>query len=103
MINASVTYRVSPEFVEENKQNIDRFLNDFEKLDKTKFTYDVFLKDDGMTFVHMSSYADKEMQQKILNVPSFLDFQEKRDQSGLNNSHSVSLLKFVGSTKSPDF
>ncbi len=103
MISALVTYRVQPQFVKENKLNIKKFMEDFKKLDNTKFTYDIFLRDDGVTFVHMSSYSNKQMQQKILMTPSFLSFQQKRDKSGLNNSHNVSLLEFVGSTKSLTF
>lgn len=99
MINALVTYTVKPEFVEENKINISKFIKDFQKLDNTQFIYNVFLKIDGVTFVHISSYQNEKMQQQILNVPSFLEFQEKRDQSGLNGSHGVSIMDFVDASK----
>lgn len=100
MINVIVTYQVKPEFVEENKSNINSFLDDFKKLDNSKFIYSVFLKDDGVTFVHTSNYSDENIQKEVLNVPSFLEFQKKRDESGLNNSHKVQILKFIGSSKS---
>ncbi len=98
MINVIVTYKVKPEFVEENKQNIHNFLKDFEEMDATKFTYTVYVKDDGLTFVHSSNYSDEKIQQEVLNVPSFLEFQKKRDESGLNNSHQVEILEYVGSS-----
>lgn len=98
MINVIVSYRVNPGFVEENKVNIARFLEDFQKLDKNRFSYNVLLKEDGVTFVHISSYADEAMQQAILNTPSFLEFQKKRDESGLNNSHQVEVLQLVGAS-----
>lgn len=99
MINVSVYYQVNTEFVTTNKLNIERFLNDFKNLDNSKFSYSVFLKDDGVTFVHNSSYADAEIQKKVLNVPSFLEFQKQRDESGLNDSHKVEVLEFIGSSK----
>ncbi|MES2411577.1 MAG: hypothetical protein V4535_09060 [Bacteroidota bacterium] len=99
MINVIVSYQVKPEFVVENKQNIQKFLNDFENLDSTKFIYTVYLKDDGVTFTHASNYADEKIQQLVLNIPSFLEFQKKRDESGLNNSHKVELLQYIGSSK----
>jgi hypothetical protein len=99
MINVIVSYQVYPTFVEENKQNIQKFLNDFKNLDNTQFTYAVYLKDDGITFTHASNYANEKIQREVLHVPSFLEFQKKRDESGLNNSHKVELLEYIGSSK----
>lgn len=97
MISVIVTYQVKPEFVEQNKANIQLFLADFEKLDAAKFKYSVFLKEDGVSFVHYSQYSDEAMQNELLNVPSFKAFQQKRDESGLNDSHKVEILQSVGS------
>lgn len=99
MINISVSYRVKSEFVVTNKLNIERFLNDFKNLDNSKFSYNIFLKDDGVTFVHNSSYVDAEIQKEVLSIPSFLEFQKQRDDSGLNDSHKVEVLEFIGSSK----
>ena len=98
MINVIVTYRVKPEFVSENKANIEEFLISFKSLDTAKFNYSVFLNSDGVTFTHISNYQDEEIQMEVLNVPSFLAFQKKRDESGLNDSHKVQILEHVGST-----
>ena len=99
MINVSVSYKVKPEFVATNKVNIEKFLNDFKNLDNSKFSYNISLKDDWVTFVHNSNYANAEIQKEVLNTPSFLEFQKQRDDSGLNNSHKVEVLKFIGSSK----
>ncbi len=99
MIYVTVSYQVSPEFVEQNKSNIEKFLRDFEQLDNSKFTYSVFVKDDGVTFVHRSNYKNESIQKELLNVPSFLEFQKERDESGLNNTHHVDVLTLVGSTQ----
>ena len=95
MIDVIVTYTVKPEFVSENKNNIQKFLNDFKTLDQAKFEYKVFVKEDGVTFVHFSNYENEEVQNEVLNIPSFKEFQRLRDESGLNDSHKVEFLKSI--------
>lgn len=98
MISVIVTYKVKPEFAEENRKNIDQFLSDFKQLDPSGFRYTVYTKDDGVTFVHYSAYRDEEIQTQILNVPSFKEFQRLRDASGLDGTHNVDILRYVGSS-----
>lgn len=95
MINVIVSYTVKPEFVSANKANIEKFLNDFKNLDQSTFEYKVFVKEDGVTFLHYSNYANEEVQHEILNVPSFKEFQRLRDESGLNGSHKVEFLQSI--------
>lgn len=99
MISVKVTYTVKPEFVAKNKANIKIFLDDFNKLNTSDFKYEVFLCQDGITFLHLSSYKNEEIQNQILNVPSFKNFQKERDESGLNNSHTLEMLEHIGSSK----
>ena len=98
MISVIVTYKVKPEFVEQNKQNIQQFLKDFKTLNRADFQYNVYKKDDNLTFVHHSMYRTEQIQTELLNVPSFKEFQRQRDESGLNGSHTVEVLNLVGST-----
>lgn len=98
MIAVIVTYTVKPEYVEQNKQHIQQFLKDFKELDTSGFEYNVYTKDDNLTFVHHSIYRDEKIQTEVLNVPSFKEFQRLRDESGLNDSHKVEVLNLVGST-----
>lgn len=98
MKNVIVSYQVKPEFVAENKLNIKNFLNSFKNLDNQKFNYSVFLNSDGVTFTHISNYQYEHIQKEVLNTPSFLKFQKKRDDSGLNNSHNVQILEYIGSS-----
>ena len=72
-----------------------KFLDDFKNLDQTKFEYKVFVKEDGVTFVHFSNYENEAVQNEVLNIPSFKEFQRLRDESGLNGSHKVEFLKPV--------
>ncbi len=98
MISVKVSYTVKPEFVEKNKQNIRLFLNDFKKMVNSSFLYNVYLEADGLTFLHVSMYENEEVQKELLNVPSFLQFQKERDESGLNNTHQLENLTFLGSS-----
>lgn len=100
MIHVIVSYRVKPEFVQENKLNIEKFLKRFEDLDHSRFNYSVFLNSDGLTFTHISHYRDGDIQKELLATPAFLDFQKKRDDSGLDGSHRVQVLEHIGSTGS---
>ncbi|WBV58558.1 hypothetical protein PFY10_08870 [Chryseobacterium daecheongense] len=95
MINVIVSYTVKPEFVSENKENIQNFLNDFRQLDLSAFEYKVFLKEDGVTFLHHSNYSNEEVQHEVLNTSSFKEFQRLRDESGLNGSHKVEFLESI--------
>ncbi|KFF03982.1 hypothetical protein [Chryseobacterium luteum] len=95
MINVIVTYTVKPEYVSENKNHIQKFLDDFKNLDQETFEYKVYLKEDGVTFVHYSNYINEEVQHEVLNVPSFKEFQRLRDESGLNGTHKVEILQSI--------
>lgn len=97
MIHVIVSYRVKPPFVAQNKLNIAKFLKNFEDLDQNKFNYRVFFHPDDQTFTHISHYENADMQHEILNEPSFVDFQKQRDDSGLDGSHKVQVLEYIGS------
>lgn len=98
MISVKVSYTVKPEFAAKNKQNITTFLTDFKQLKQLKFLYNVYLQDDGLTFLHISMYENEEVQQLILATPSFLSFQQQRDESGLIVSPSIERLSLFGSS-----
>ncbi|KFF13364.1 hypothetical protein N6B72_10230 [Chryseobacterium soli] len=95
MINVIVSYTVKPEFVTENKTNIQKFLDDFKNLDQETFEYKVYIKEDDVTFLHYSNYINEEVQHEVLNVPSFKEFQKLRDESGLNGSHKIEILQSI--------
>lgn len=100
MISVKVSYTVKPAFVEQNKKNISAFLDDFKKIKDANFLYNVYLQEDGLTFLHVSMYEDETVQNTVLSIPSFLKFQSERDQSGLNNSHHLEKLQLLGSSLS---
>jgi hypothetical protein len=93
-----VTYTVKAELVPKNLENIKLFLKDFQKMKGVDFRYTVYLCDDGKTFLHLSSYANEEVQKRVLAVESFKSFQEQRDESGLEGSHKVEEMQLIGSS-----
>ncbi len=98
MISIKVSYTVKPEFVAQNKSNISKFLADFKKIQNLNFLYNVYLQEDGLTFLHIAMYENEDVQKEILNVPSFVQFQNERDESGLTGSHTVESLNLIGSS-----
>lgn len=98
MISVFISYTVRPDFVEENKRNINNFLEDLKTLNSNEFQYNVYIKEDGLTFLHQSTYIDENIQTIVLNTPSFRRFRTIRDEKGLDNTHQVEVLTLVGSS-----
>jgi len=98
MIVVKVTYTVNDAYVNTNKEMIQAFLTDFKKLDGTQFLYSILQSEDGKTFIHTSQYKNKEIQQILLNTPSFLRFQEQRDKN-LASEPKIEFLNYVGASK----
>ncbi|MDQ3048513.1 MAG: hypothetical protein M3R27_13275 [Bacteroidota bacterium] len=96
MITVMVTYTVKADFIETNKRNIADFLEVFGQLPEKNFTYRVLLKNDGNTFVHLSSYKNKEIQDLILSVSAFLHFQKERDEKGLKTQPVIEFMEHIG-------
>ncbi len=98
MIVVKVTYTVNDEYVNTNKELIQALLTDFKKLDQTQFLYSIFQSKDGKTFIHTSQYKNKDIQQILLNTPSFLHFQEQRDKN-LASEPTIEFLNYIGASK----
>lgn len=101
MITVKVMYTVNSGYVAQNLSNINRFLDDFKQMDASRFRYQVYQLEDGVSFLHFSMYQDEKIQQEVLQVPSFKAFQQQRDESGLNDSHRVEILNLVGASFDP--
>jgi hypothetical protein len=101
MIVVKVTYRVKSQFVGQNKDNIANFMVDFKKITGGSFRYNVYLLADGQTFVHLSHFQNEQIQQTVLNTPSFKSFQQQRDSLGLESPAQIEEMSLVASTKNP--
>lgn len=98
MIVVKVTYTVNDEYVSTNKEMIQKFLTDFNMLDNSQFLYTILQTADEKTFIHISQYKNKDIQQTLLNTPSFLHFQEQRDKN-LSSEPKVEFLTHIGASK----
>ena len=99
MITVTVTYTVKESYISKNKENIAAFLEDFNRLDVKRFGYTIYQKENKTTFVHISEYKDDIIQKELLNVPSFLLFQQQRDQN-LEIEPLIEMIKKIGSSGS---
>lgn len=98
MIAVEVRYTVKESFISQNEQNISQFLADFKQLSKANFLYHVFASAEPGQFVHVGMYENEETQQEVLNVPSFLRFQQERDEQGLVGEVQIKTLSHLGSS-----
>lgn len=97
MIVVQVRYTVEAGYVNTNKEMIHKFLTDFKKLDSTQFVYAVHQSENDNTFVHISQYKNKDMQQMVLNTASFLHFQQERDKN-LSSEPKIEVLRYIGAS-----
>ena len=98
MISVKVTYTVKPDFVQKNQENINLFMVDFKKMNTNEFRYVSYVCGDGKTFVHLSHYQNEDIQNRLLQVPSFLSFQKQRDDSGLENLPQIEIMQVVATS-----
>ena len=98
MITVQLTYKINDAFVDQNKSNISAFLADFKNKKKSNFLYHVNLKEDGVTFVHLAMYETEEIQRELLAMPSFLRFQQERDEKGIIGVAVIENLMHLGSS-----
>lgn len=98
MISVKVTYTVKSSFAAENQENIRAFMKDLRALNSKDIRYTVYLDNDGKTFTHLSIHKDEVIQAKLLNMPSFKAFQEKRDASGLEVEPQIVVTQLVAAS-----
>lgn len=98
MIAIKVTYTIKEDYVCTNKEKIQIFLNEFEKLDNKQFVYAIYQVNGSNTFIHMSQYKNEAIQKELLNMPAFLEFQKKRDLH-LISEPTIESLTEIGISK----
>ena len=55
-----VEYTVKPEYVNTNKANIRKVMEELRSLGNTGILYSTYIKEDGVSFVHFSIHRDEE-------------------------------------------
>jgi hypothetical protein len=70
MIITRHRYRVKPEYVAQNRQNLDEFIAALTAASVPGLSYRVFLEEDGQTFLHLVTSRD-DPSAVITGLPSF--------------------------------
>ena len=69
-------YKVKPEYVAQNKQNLAEFMAALTAASVRGLSYRVFLEEDGQTFFHLVTSRD-DPSTVITGLPSFMKFQSE--------------------------
>ena len=69
-------YTVRPEYVAQNRQNVDEFIAALTEAAEPGLSYQVFLEEDGQTFLHLVTSRD-DPAGVITGLPSFKKFQSE--------------------------
>ena len=67
-------YKVKPEYVAQNRQNLDEFIAALTAASVRGLSYRIFLEEDGQTFLHLVTSQD-DPSAVITGLPSFKKFQ----------------------------
>ncbi len=86
-----VEYTVKPEYVETNKANIQKVMDELRGLGNTGILYSTYIKEDGVSFVHFSIHKGEE--NIIPSLPAFQVFTTQLKAEGLagNAPHALKL------------
>ncbi|WP_051371365.1 hypothetical protein [Mesorhizobium loti] len=69
-------YTVKPEYVAQNRQNLDEFIAALTSAAVPGLSYRIFLEEDGQTFLHLVTSQD-DPSAVITGLPSFKKFQSE--------------------------
>jgi hypothetical protein len=76
-----VTYTVKPEYVGQNKANIEQVMKDLRAFNNPNTKYASYLEDDGVSFMHFAQYPDEETAKILNGIPSFAKFRKELKES----------------------
>ena len=77
-----VTYTVKPQYVAQNKANIEQVMKDLKAKNNPNTKYASYLEEDGVTFMHFAQYPDEETAKILNDIPSFAKFRKELKESG---------------------
>jgi hypothetical protein len=69
-------YKVKPEYVAQNKKNLDEFIEALTAASVPGLSYRIFLEEDEQTFLHLVTSQD-DPSAVITSLPSFKKFQSE--------------------------
>jgi len=91
-----VQYTVKPEYVEQNKANIRKVMDELHSNPIAGMQYASFTLDDGYTFVHINMANNQETMDKLQEVEVFNEFRKALKASGPLSPPKSEILDLVG-------
>src|ERR1700751_2385961 len=95
---ARIQYTVQPGFVEQNKQNIAKVMEELRAANQPGLRYSAYLLEDGKTFMHFVMYNDEKSETVIPSLASFKHFQSELMGSNPESKPKLENLTMVGSS-----
>lgn len=92
-----VQYTVKDDYVQKNKENIEKVMGDLRAMNNPNIKYSSFLLDDGKTFVHFAMYPDQETGNIVSELDSFIAFRAELKASGPEVPPKAENLSLVAS------
>ena len=96
MKSVKVTYQVKPEFIEQNKKNIQAVMNYLKDNPIEGMYYSSFQLDDEGSFMHINFAQDDETMSKLNDVKAFGEFRMQLKASGPVVPPKAQKMGFVG-------
>ena len=93
-----VEYTVKPEYVNTNKANIKKVMEELRSLGDIGILYSTYIKEDGVSFVHFSIHKNEE--NIIPSLAAFKAFSTQLKAEGLPAGESPKALKLEMVAKS---
>ena len=72
-----VEYTVKDDYVQKNRENIEKVMSDLKAMNNPNIKYSSFTLDDGKTFVHFAMYPDQETSDIVSELESFITFRQE--------------------------
>lgn len=96
MKRVMVTYKVKSDRIEENKQFIEKVFTELNKNQPESLRYASFLKEDGISFVHLASIETEDGSNPLSNSEAFKAFSSNIKDRCVELPKAIELFK-VGS------
>ena len=97
MIAVKVKYTVKPEFVEENKKNIQKVMDVLKANPINGMQYSSFTdKENSNSFIHINMAEDEETMSKLNEIEEFKSFRQALKASQPLQAPQASNLEMVG-------
>jgi hypothetical protein len=90
-----VEYTVKPEYVNTNKANIQKVMDELHALGDVGVLYSTYVKEDGCSFVHFSIHRNGEETNIIPTLETFKAFQTQLKAEGLVTPPQTTKLEMV--------